>query len=292
MSLESTLFRLHCYISDGKRDQGLVTPKSIRRFDHLAYGDDKEQTLDIYRRKDAEGEDPVIVSVHGGGYVYGSTKQYQFYCMELAKAGFTVVNFNYRKAPEHKFPAPLEDLNLVMSWLGRHQKKYGADMQRVFLIGDSAGAQLASQYAVMCTNPEYAEIMEIEPPAFGLRGLSLACGMYDLRKSAMEDGLHKAMRADYFGRHPEDLGRKLDVLDYIDGNYPPVHIFTSRGDFLLPELEPMVKLLKERGVPCESKVYGDEKTFHVFHLNMRLPLADLANAEQIEFFRKCLGEEI
>lgn len=60
---------------------------------------------------------PVIVSVHGGGWVFGSKEGYQFYCMSLAQLGFTIVNFSYRLAPEFPFPANIEDINSVMSWV-------------------------------------------------------------------------------------------------------------------------------------------------------------------------------
>ena len=63
----------------------------------------KWQKLDVYRQKDATGKLPVIVSVHGGGWVYGDKERYQFYCMDLAERGFAVVNFSYRLAPEYKF---------------------------------------------------------------------------------------------------------------------------------------------------------------------------------------------
>ena len=66
----------------------------------------------------------VILYLHGGGYVYGSAERYRFYCADLAQRGFTVVNFNYRLAPEYSFPAPLEDLNAVMAWVAANAGPY------------------------------------------------------------------------------------------------------------------------------------------------------------------------
>ena len=78
---------------DRKRDAGLKTPEDVKRFDDISYGPDRKyQLLDVYRLKDAEGKLPVIVSVHGGGWVYGTKETYQFYCMSLAQRGFAVVN--------------------------------------------------------------------------------------------------------------------------------------------------------------------------------------------------------
>ena len=85
------------------------------------YGEDKTwQILDVYKPKSAEGKLPVIVNVHGGGWVYGTKEVYQFYCMSLAQMGFAVVNFNYRLAPENKFPSSVEDTNSVFNWIEKN----------------------------------------------------------------------------------------------------------------------------------------------------------------------------
>ena len=106
--------------SDDERDALMNTPEDVDRWDNIVYGhDDREmQKLDVYRPKQAQGEDlPVIISVHGGGWMYGDKERYQYYCMSLAQRGFAVINFTYRLAPENKFPAMLEDLNLVCKWV-------------------------------------------------------------------------------------------------------------------------------------------------------------------------------
>ena len=213
MSLQSLSFRLMAGHSDAKRDRGLnTTPDDILRINDIPYGlDVKWNTLDVYRPKNLKGKLPVIVNVHGGGYVYGSTKQYQFYCMDLARRGFAVVSFNYHLAPKFKFPTPILDLNLVMEWICKKADIHGFDTDRVAMVGDSAGAQLTSQYAVICTNPEYSEVMEVTPPDFSLRAVGLNCGMYDLKGRATNISENKLM-IDYFTEHPLVYGKKLDVL--------------------------------------------------------------------------------
>ena len=102
MSIISDLLRSSFGRSDAARDAGLTTPEDVVRYDGIRYGDDPRwQTLDVYRPRAAgDGVLPVIVSVHGGGWVYGDKTVYQFYCMSLAQRGFAVVNFSYRLAPE------------------------------------------------------------------------------------------------------------------------------------------------------------------------------------------------
>ena len=77
MSLQSLSFRLMAGHSDAKRDHGLnAAPDDILRINDIPYGPDvKWNTLDVYRPRNLKGKLPVIVNVHGGGYVYGSTKQ-------------------------------------------------------------------------------------------------------------------------------------------------------------------------------------------------------------------------
>lgn len=287
MSLQSLAFCVTAGRSDAKRDWGLnTTPNDILRINGIPYGPDvKWNTLDVYRPKHIKGKLPVIVNVHGGGYVYGSTKQYQFYCMDLARRGFAVVSFNYRLAPRYKFPTPIFDLNFVMEWMCKKADIHGFDMDRAALVGDSAGAQITSQYAVICTNPEYAEIMEVTPPDFGLRAVGLNCGMYDVRKRASEVSQNKLM-IDYFTENPIVYWKKLDVLDYVTENFPPAYLLSAKGDFLMDQCEPMARFLMEKGVPCEYKIYGDENTGHVFHVDMRLDLARQANDDEIAFIRK------
>ena len=288
MSVESFSFWFFASRSDAKRDRGLKTPEDIRRIDRIPYGPDARwNTLDVYRPRGKAGKLPVIVNIHGGGYVYGSTKQYQFYCMDLAQRGFAVVSFNYHLAPKYKFPTPVRDTNLVMEWICRKAEIYGFDTDNVVIVGDSAGAQLASQYAVICTDPGYAKIMEITPPEFTLRAVGLNCGMYDLKERAGEIPGNKLM-VDYFTKDPSVYGKKLDVLSHVTEKFPPAYLLSAKGDFLVEQCRPMAELIRSKGVPCEYRIYGDEKTGHVFHLDMRSDLARKANDEEIAFIREHL----
>lgn len=103
------------------------------------------QRLDVYRPRAREGEKlPVIISVHGGGWVYGDKDGYQFYCMGLAERGFAVVNFSYRLAPEAKFPASLEDTNAVFRYYRSGEEKLG----HVFHLN------VRSRAAALCNDEE------------------------------------------------------------------------------------------------------------------------------------------
>jgi acetyl esterase/lipase len=88
---------------DVKRDAGVVDPEDVIRFTDIPYGEHSENLLDVYCPAGTEKPLPTIISIHGGGWFYGSKKLYSHYCLRLAKRGFTVVNFDYRLAPEYKY---------------------------------------------------------------------------------------------------------------------------------------------------------------------------------------------
>jgi len=296
MSLSGYIFCKRCEKFDKKRDEGLQIPEDVTYVRDLRYGEHKKyHILDICWPEKPDGRKidvkkdklPVIVSVHGGGYVYGSKEVYQFYAASLAQKGFAVINYNYRLAPKYKFPAPLEDLNKVLRWMTEHAQDYPVDPEKVFLVGDSAGAQIASQYGVICSNPEYEAVMEIEKPQITLRGLGLCCGLYDLRKKLETEGCRGNWR-DYLGKNSSKYGEKLDVLEHITEDYPPTYLFSSKGDFLLEDCKPMAEYLMSKGVHCDYKIYGHEQTGHVFHVDMRNEFGARANDDQTKFFKSVL----
>ena len=290
MSLGAYIFRKHCRKSDAARDAGLTTPEDVVRYDDIRYGTDRKwQTLDVYRPKAAEGKQlPVIVSIHGGGWVYGDKEVYQFYCMSLAQRGFAVVNFNYRLAPKHKLPAALEDTNSVFSWVKYNAGRYGFDMDRVICIGDSAGAQGAAMYACILTNPEYAKRFSFETPEkMSIKALGLACGLYDVRDRKPCDR-RNGYRGVLKGNGTAEELETLSPAAFVTPAFPPCFVFTAVGDFLLDQPAKLTTRLDECGVDYESKVYGstDDPLGHVFHCNVRSEAAKQANDDQCAFFEK------
>jgi acetyl esterase/lipase len=278
---------------DEKRDAGLTSPEDVDRFDDIAYGSDPVwQKLDVYRPKEAMSAMPVILSVHGGGWVYGDKERYQYYCLSLAQRGFAVVNFSYRLAPEHKFPAQLEDTNLVAGWIMKNADNYGMDLQRIFAVGDSAGASILGSYASILTNPEYAASYGFRAPAgFALRAIALNCGVYHVLADDPKDRQTTQLLKEFLpqGGSPEEL-EKLHLEKHVTENFPPTFIMTATGDFLKRQLPEMTDCLLAREVPHTARFYtavhGKQPLGHVFHVNMKLEEARLCNDEECAFFRE------
>ena len=112
VSLQAMMLRLSAGKNDRLRNQATSLPQGVCQKRNISYGPfRKSSLLDVYYPEGTTTPLPTIVSVHGGGYVYGNKEIYRYYCMDLARRGFTVVNINYRLAPRWKFPTPLEDIN-------------------------------------------------------------------------------------------------------------------------------------------------------------------------------------
>lgn len=228
-----------------------------------------------------------------GGWVYGTKEVYQFYCCSLAERGFTVVNFNYRLAPEHPFPAALEDINTVFIWIKENGKEHHIDAERLFAVGDSAGAQLLSQYAAMLTNASFAEMYTkqygFQFPNVALRAVALNCGRYDMTAAGEDDAEMDLLFHTYFNGEPSDFLTLTDTKRYLTKAYPPAFVMTAYHDTLRKEAQPMTEALRRAGVEAECHIYGseeDERIAHVFHCNVRLDEAKRCNDEECAFFRK------
>ena len=287
MSVISEKLRREFSAQDAIRDAGLTTPDDIRRYDDISYGPHPLQRLDVYRPGNGDARLPTIVSIHGGGWVYGDKELYQYYTMSLAQRGFAVVNFSYRLAPESKFPAQMEDIASVFDWVHAHAEQYGMDVDNLFAVGDSAGAHLLGLYCDACTNPDYAGNYSL---SFGPapRAISLACGVYTIDGdreqdlALMEDLLHG-------GATPENLAL-MDVRRWVTPSFPETFLFTCTGDFLQEQADAMQVTLRQSRVAHIMRFYGDaeHELGHVFQCNIRSGAAKRCNDEQCAFFRSAM----
>ena len=296
MSLVSDRVRTMFKAGDDIRDAGLTTPAEVERYDDIVYGADPVlQSLDVYRPRAARTAGaldplPVIVSCHGGGWGYGDKERYQYYCLELARRGFAVVNYSYRLAPEAVFPAAVEDTNAVFAWLYAHADEYGLDTAHVFAVGDSAGGTLLATYAGILTNPAYAARFALDVPAGAhLTAVALNCGDYALDGDTNE--LTASLMADLFGHEPTaDELRLASPLYWVTPDFPPAFVMTANDDFLRPQALPLAQVLIEQEIPFELHVYGDKahRLPHVFHCDVRSADAARANDDECAYFRRSL----
>lgn len=285
-------YREQCKRFDYERDKDKVVPEGLKITRNLSYSDYGDfSLLDIYVPEDAEGELPVIVHTHGGAFCYGSKEVYQFYCMSLAKQGFAVVNYNYRLSYEYSFPAPIEDLNQLLTWLCVHEREYGLDMQRVFLAGDSAGANISYVYMTLYSNEAYRKLFALTPPKIKLLGGLLNCGPYDF--AAMEDETEQQLDIvdAYYQKPYSRYGALIDTFSFVNENFPPCYIMTANKDFFREEAVKLDAKLTALGAAHTFKVWGNEEEplHHIFHIDIANDIAVTCNREQCEYLKGACG---
>ena len=278
---------------DAVRDSGLKRPDTVEWENDISYGPHgKWNLLDIYYPKGTHGILPTIISIHGGAWMYGTKEVYQFYGCSLAERGFAFVNFNYRLAPEHPFPAAIEDINSVFAWVKEHGREHHIDTGNLFVVGDSAGAQMCSQYMAMRTDDSFMEAYaaagyEMKIPKLFIRAVALNCGIYDMTEHA--DPEREAYYPAYFNGDPKRFEPLVDTMAHLTEKFPPTFVMSAYHDFLYKKAEPMTQALKAAGVEAECHIYGSmerEDIGHVFHCNMKLAEAHKCNDDECAFFRK------
>jgi acetyl esterase/lipase len=136
------------------------------------YGPHERHRLDVFSPAGAR-DLPVVVFVHGGGFVAGDkstagTPYYDNVGLWGARSGMVGVTMNYRLAPEHRWPSGAEDVGAAVGWLAANVAAHGGDPSRIVLMGSSAGATHVAGYA------------GVADPDPGVRGVVLLSGAYDL----------------------------------------------------------------------------------------------------------------
>jgi acetyl esterase len=214
----------------------------------------------IYRpQQPAARPQPALVFFHGGGCVFGDIDTHDGLCRMLcAESGCAVISIGYRQAPEHKFPAAVEDSYAATRWVVDHAAALGLDPDRIAVGGDSAGGGLA---AVVCQLA-----VARHGPALALQ--VLFCPVMDMRadtpsRKAFSQGyfLNQAT-IDWMLRHycaaEADLDDpRLSPLRASQfSGLPPAHIHTAEFDPLRDEGEAYAKLLRQAGVAARYSCHA------------------------------------
>jgi acetyl esterase/lipase len=166
-----------------------------------AYGADPRHLLDVFEPQAAGAPRPVLLFVHGGGFVAGDKSRpgspYQDnVALWAVRHGMVGVNMTYRLAPQHPWPAGAMDVGAAVAWVRAHIARHGGDPARIYLMGTSAGAAHAAAYAVN------ARFHAGDDAA--IAGLILLSGLYDMVTAPGTD-----LKIAYFG---------LDEANYAAGS--------------------------------------------------------------------------
>lgn len=129
----------------------ITPPENIIIDDEIVVTAKREINIRIYRQiQQTEQNTPVLIFLHGGGFVVGNLDTHQGSCILLCKdTSWPVISIDYRKAPEHPFPAATNDCYDVLCWVSQQQELLKIDPARIAVVGESAGGNLATVTALM-----------------------------------------------------------------------------------------------------------------------------------------------
>jgi acetyl esterase len=232
----------------------------------------------VYTPNGAEETPPILVWYHGGGWVIGSVADYDLLMRRLADAsGALVVSVDYRLAPEHKFPAAVDDCVAITSWVLEKGAELGGDTSRVAIGGDSAGGSLTAVVSHQLRG-RFAFQVLVYP------SVDLRLGYPSIEENADGYLLTKAsmiwFRDHYVGgtdASPDDP-RISPILNEDWSGLPPALVITTEYDPLRDEGELYGRKLQEAGVPVTVHRYNGQ--IHAFFgMSGLMPAADEAVAE-------------
>lgn len=263
----------------------------------------RSNALDIYYPKDARSPRPTIVWIHGGSFVAGDKAGTAYWCTLMASKGYAVVSMNYETAPEARYPAPVVQMTEVCEHLSSLAELCPAlDARRLIIGGDSAGAQIASQFLALQTNPELARLAGIRQsvPPSALQAALLYCGPYDIKRLAEAKGtigrfFMNQLGWAYIGERKwmqSAKARQASTVDHITARYPPVFVtdgntgsFESHGRELEARLRSAnVKVASLFFPPSEGVVH------HEYQFKLDTPQARTCLDMTLAFLDECLNQ--
>lgn len=214
-------------------------------------------------RPQATGPLPVTVFFHGGGFVSCGLDTHDMLCRYLAsRSGSLVVSVDYRLAPEHRFPAPVDDAAAAVRWVHDHAAEIGADASRIAVAGDSAGGNLAAAAAKVLrdSGPAIRHQLLLYPV------IDSACDSASYRELANAPMLTAEMMQ-WFWRHylPDEATARDPRASLLNGDLaglPSASIITAEEDPLRDEGEAYARALENAGVTATLCRWGGQ--FHGF----------------------------
>jgi acetyl esterase/lipase len=214
--------------------------------------------LDVYAPQTGERQ-PVLVWVHGGGFVRGDKHHRANIGYWGAREGFVTVLPNYRLAPEHRWPSGAQDVISVWQWLQSHAGRFGGDPSRIVLAGESAGAAHVAAATLL---------RRFQPPGFQLAGAALLSGPYNAElegRARQQLGITSPdpRNEAYYG---PDLSQwaAASVVDHIDARPFPLWIGFAERDLIQMQVqagELFARLVCEHGFAPELRLLREHNHF-------------------------------
>lgn len=260
---------------------------------------DKDAFLDIYYPSAIANTDrrlPVIVWIHGGGWVSGHREDIANYCKILAGKGYTVVSLDYSIAPEKKYPTPLKQVNAALAYLAANAKSLHIDENHFVLAGDSGGAHIAAQTGNIIYNSDYAHLLGVSSgiAPSQLSALLLYCGPYDVENVNLSGNygwFNKSILWAYLGKKDftnAPLYKTFSVINYVDSNFPPSFISAGNGDPLQIQSRALARKLVTLNVKADTLFFAKDYSPslpHEYQFNLDTEAGKKALERSVQFLQ-------
>lgn len=240
---------------------------------------------------------PLIFWIHGGGFIGGSPAQVRAYGQILASQGFVVVSLEYALAPKYQYPTPIVQANAALAYLRANAGKYDADSNCIFLAGDSAGAQIASQLAAIYTSPDLREAMGIAPSLSrgNIRGVILDCGLYDMQTVGSTGfPFLRTFLWSYTGERRWMRFARIDELStthHITDAYPPTYLTVGNDDPFQSQSRELGLVLAAHHVEIRTRYWvgSKQRLSHEYQFALNTGPAQLVMRDVVSFIRENAG---
>ena len=246
----------------------------------ICYTDRKEWkkycAIDIYR-KACDGPQPVLFYIHGGGFDAGGKKYRRGMATWMAKTGICVVNVEYGLSPLFSFKESLQMLAEGMNWVADNAEKYGFNLDRVMVGGDSSGGYMALGCVNLTNNEEYRKAIGAEPVRLKFAGSYMNCGIFDLHKmlhtpviGLVAGILSKDTMGAWKGQFDEHPDHELcSPINYVTADFPKEAFFSyAKYDALcFGQTQNLLKKLDECGCAYDEYHSTNPLQNHCFMFN-------------------------
>lgn len=234
---------------------------------------------------------PVLLYIHGGGFVAGDKNYRRGVSKWYATKGIYVFNVNYGLCPKYKYPEPLVHLVKAMNKIAETAAEFHLDTDKFFVSGDSAGAYYASMLIAACNYKRVQNKLGVTP-VLKIKAAVLDCGLYDIAKTVSDRmmlDLNGRVFRNFTGMANSDFEayehkELCKPIKYVNRNYPPVFIVYSKKDVLCGgQAERLIDAFKKHGVYYESFSSDIFTSNHCFPLMWKGKDAETANALTSDF---------